>query len=161
MPANVFAFHCHPVLFSCSRCPCAGSRLSRMVRVYGGQAGRTVLCLSLIKHSLLLLRIPPSSSPPSHVPVMHTGLINYSGVSRSACSVSMSSCMRTSTHVTVKHWRSVCIISNERLRTGLFLIMEPGGSLLHFPTWAWLCAFDVNCASQRCSHYCLFSEIQK
>lgn len=85
-----------------SLCPFVCSSLSRIVvgvRVYGGQAGpagRPVLCVSLIKHCILILLIPLSSSLPSYIPVMHSGLVNYSGVSRSACSVLTSFSVGTS-----------------------------------------------------------------
>lgn len=109
--ANVYAFH-RPILFICCLCPFGASCLSRIViavRVFRGRAGpsgRSVLCTSLIKHSLVI-GAPLSSHPSvfyvSYVPMMHSGLINHAGVYRSACSVSITSSVRRSTHGTAKH----------------------------------------------------------
>lgn len=130
--------------------------------------GWPLLCMSLIKHSFLI-GAPPSSPPlasfySSHFPVMHSGLINYSGVYRSAGSVFLSSSVLTYRYT----WLSILYSGADPLF--VFVLMK-GWQMtfwlcfyfIFFLTW-WLspvfsrkreCGyyFDVERGAQRCSHY--------
>lgn len=91
-----FLFFCPLSLFLCSH---SGTVI--LVILYKGEAdpiGWPVVCMSLIKYSFIIGAAP--SHPPFllSLPVMHSGLLNYSGVYRSGGSCPMSSSVRTYKH---------------------------------------------------------------